>query len=238
MTDQAMRVERLITTGPHRSIQLTCKDLAEFVTDLLTARSYPDTAKVRAGFEQVFPALGMLLTLRAVADPAVTFATPGLTVAISVSYDLDGEDNLTPPNLALLEELAATDSVDITIHGTRLLEGHLAKLAEKASTGTIRFWLADAGQGPGEESGQPVKDEPGHPAHPAQPAGPAGPDSGSTEQTGAEDAGAGPAGAAPAGDVPAGAAPAGAGSTGADSVDGAGSATADADATVPAAGQG
>ena len=113
----------------------------------------------------------MLLTLRAVADPAITFATPGLTVAISVSYDLDGEDDLTPPNLALLEELAASDSVDITIHGTRPLEGRLATLVTKASTETIRFSLADAG----EDSGQPVKDEP-------DPAG--------ADQTGAAPAGA------------------------------------------------
>jgi len=139
MTDQIMRADRSIAAGPRRGTEQACVDIAEFVTDLLRARSYPETAKARSRLEVVFPVLRYLLTTRGLANPAVRVITPGLQVEISVSYEPQFEEDLTPPNLVLLQDLSADDVVEISIRSSAQLDGSLAALPGRASTKTIHF---------------------------------------------------------------------------------------------------
>ncbi len=139
MTDQIMRADRSIAAGPRRGTEQACVDIAEFVTDLLRARSYPETAKARSRLEVVFPVLRYLLTTRGLANPAVRVMTPGLQVEISVSYEPRFEEDLTPPNLVLLQDLSADDVVEISIRSSAQLDGSLAALPGRASTKTIHF---------------------------------------------------------------------------------------------------
>jgi hypothetical protein len=144
-----MRVERSISTGPRRSTEQTCVDIAKFVTDVLGAREYPRAADAPAAFEKLFPLLRLLLSTRALGEPALTVTVPDLEVGIAVHYDVESEENLTLPNLVLLDPLTAADVVIIGVNATSDVVGKLGDLPAAASTKSIRFELNQgAGGGP------------------------------------------------------------------------------------------
>jgi hypothetical protein len=139
--DQPMQVARSISSGPHRSAEQTCTGIAEFIADVLRSREYPDVAKVRSRFEQVFPLLRFLITARRFGDPAVTVAMQDLDVAIYVNYDPQFEEDLTPPNLVLLDSLTAADLIKITLHADQDVTGQLGQLPADATGDGIHFEL-------------------------------------------------------------------------------------------------
>ena len=136
-----MKVERSIGAGPRRSTEQACVGIAEFIIRTLHDRKYPDVAQVRSRFEQLFPLLRFLLTTRGLARPAITIATPGLHIDIVVSYDPEFKEDLTPPNLVLLDSLAAVEVIGISIHSAEKVAGRLRSLPAAVSTDTIRFEL-------------------------------------------------------------------------------------------------
>lgn len=139
--DQSMKVQRSISSGPNRSTEQTCLKIADFVADVLRIREYPDVASARSQFERMFPLLRFLLTTRRVGEPAVTVAMPGLLVEISVSYDPQLNEDLTPPNLMLLDSLTAADLIEITMHSNDEITGRLGQHPAEASTEGIHFKL-------------------------------------------------------------------------------------------------
>jgi hypothetical protein len=137
--DQAMRLDRSISAGPRRGVEQACASIVNFVSEVVDERAYPDAASVRKGFDSVFPALRYLLTTRKFADPAIVVRMPELVVQISVSYDVEAEDNMEVPNLALLEKLPESATIEISLHSTEEVPASLSAPLGKASSKRLRF---------------------------------------------------------------------------------------------------
>jgi hypothetical protein len=162
--DQAMRLDRSISAGPRRGVEQACTSIANFVSEIVDERAYPDAASVRQGFGPVFPALRYLLTTRKFAEPAIVVRMPELVVQISVSYDVEAEDNMEVPNLALLEKLPESATIEISLHSTEEVPVSLRAPLDKAGSKRLRFSFvpdaadeADVDPDPG--LAKPVTDE-------------------------------------------------------------------------------
>jgi hypothetical protein len=137
--DQVMRLDRSISAGPRRGVEQACTSIANFVSEIVDERAYPDAASVRKGFDPVFPVLRYLLTTRKFAEPAIIVRMPELVVEISVSYDVEAEDNMEVPDLALLEKLPASATIEIGLNSTEEVPVSLSASLGKASSKRIRF---------------------------------------------------------------------------------------------------
>jgi hypothetical protein len=162
-----MRLDRSISAGPRRGVEQTCTSIADFVTEVLDERAYPDAARVRAGFATISPTLRYLLTTRKLAEPAISVLMPELTIQISVSYDIDSEDNLEVPNLALLDKLPESAAIQVSLHSADEVPESLRGSLDKASSGQLTFTL---GGGVPASSGEPDDGFDADPM-PAKPAG-------------------------------------------------------------------
>jgi len=138
-----MKAERLISTGPRRGVEQTCTEIVQFVTGILDARKYPETANVRSAFEQLLPLLRFLITVRGFGEPAITVSMPDLQVDIRLSYDPAVEGDLTPPNVALLDPLVVSDSITVTLRSLAELAESMRGAPAAASTRNVRFELGD-----------------------------------------------------------------------------------------------
>jgi hypothetical protein len=134
-----MRVERSIGTGPRRSTEQACVTLAQFVAKVLADRAYPDAAKAASSFEGLFPLLRLLFSTRKFGEPAITITMPDLQVDILVSYSPDFEEDLTPPNVILLDRLSANDVIHIAVHSTGDIASPLQGLPASVSSDKVRF---------------------------------------------------------------------------------------------------
>jgi hypothetical protein len=144
--ERSVKVERSIGMGPRRGAEQACIAITDFVTELLHGRAYPDTAEVRARFEQMYPLLRFLLTTRRLAEPAMTIEMPDLQIDIRISYDPEFEEDLTLPSLVLLDKLTVTDRITTRLHGAEDVIGHLQELPAAASTESLTFELTHAGE--------------------------------------------------------------------------------------------
>lgn len=134
-----MRLDRSISAGPRHSVEQACTSIANFVTAIADERAYPDTAHVRTGFETILPTLRYLLTTRKFAEPAISVRMPELLIRISVSYDVEAEDNLEVPNLALLEKLPESAAIEVSLHSSGEVPDSLRSPLDSASSERIRF---------------------------------------------------------------------------------------------------
>lgn len=158
-----MKFERSISTGPRRSTEQTCTGIADFVTSILSERSYPDTAEVRAGFERLLPLLRLLITTRGLGKPAITLAAPDLRVDIVVDYDPMSGDDLSVPSMTLLDKLSESDLITITVNNAEDVAASLREATAAASTKRIRFQLigdADTADATQEAENVPAAQEP------------------------------------------------------------------------------
>jgi hypothetical protein len=140
--DQAMRLDRSISAGPRRGVEQTCTSIADFVTEIVDERGYPDVAGVRKGFDAIFPILRYLLTTRKFAEPAIAVRMPELIIRISVRYDVDADENMEVPNLALLEKLPESALIEISLDSADEVPASLRSALGKASSKGIRFTVA------------------------------------------------------------------------------------------------
>jgi hypothetical protein len=69
-----------------------------------------------------------------------------------VSYDPDFGEDLTPPNLTLLDKLTVADPIAVSLHGRDEITGPLSALPAAASTETVTFGLAR----PADPAAQPI----------------------------------------------------------------------------------
>lgn len=154
-----MRLYRSISAGPRRGVEQACISIAKFVTEIVNERAYPDSARVHSGFEAIFPTLRYLLTTRKFAEPAISVRMPELVVRISVSYDVDAQDNLEVPNLTLLEKLTESATIEISLHSADEVPETLRVLLDRASGKHVRFTVAaDTPAESGELDDSPVAD--------------------------------------------------------------------------------
>jgi hypothetical protein len=150
-----MKVDRSIGTGPRRSIEQTVTEIMDFVEVVLCARSYPDVEKVRSGFRRILPLLRFLFTTRGLGEPAVTVAMTDLEIDIRVSYDPAFEEDMTPPGLALLGRLEASDVITIIVRSPSDVVQPLRDLLSAASTPGIRFELVRVADSAEPDSAEP-----------------------------------------------------------------------------------
>jgi hypothetical protein len=139
--EQAMRLERSVSAGPHRGVEQVCTEIATFVADLIEERSHPDTATVYAGLKSIFTTLRYLVTIRRFTDPAISVRMPELIVLISVNYDPDA-DNLDVPSLALLDKLTGSAPIEVVLHTTEPLPDSLRQSLRQAGNERVTFKAA------------------------------------------------------------------------------------------------
>jgi hypothetical protein len=159
MNEDTMRIERSISTGPRRGTEQTCVAIAQFVTTILDQRGYPGTVKSTAQVEKTFPLLRFLLSTRGFAEPAITIAMPGLQVDLTVSYDPQADDDLTPPNTVLLDQLSADDVIHIEMNSADQVSQALQKVPRSASSETVKFSLARKAAASAPDADRPDRDD-------------------------------------------------------------------------------
>jgi hypothetical protein len=161
----------------------------EFVTATLSAREYPETASVRPAFERLLPLLRFLITTRGFGEPAITVDMPGLQVDLQLNYDPSFDEDVTPPDVALLDRLTESDVITITLRNAVDVVDSMRGIPAAASTKSVRFELRDAI--PGDETKiLPEEDtRPGYPpsanGQDADAGGPADRDTGGDADSGA-----------------------------------------------------
>ena len=89
-------------------------------------------------------------------------ATQDLRVDISASYDPQFEEDLTPPNLLLLDSLTAEDLIEISVHSNEDVSGRLGQLPAVATAEGIRLELTHGMSAAGEADNKPDVNAPPH----------------------------------------------------------------------------
>lgn len=136
-----MKIERSVVANRRKTSE-ACAIISDFVAGIARERRYPDLAGIRAGFAKISPALGVMLVSRALADPAISVRMPDLQIEVSVSYSPDDDDNLTIPDMGLLDKLTASATIEVVLHATGTRHASLNDRLAEASAGGIKFSLA------------------------------------------------------------------------------------------------
>lgn len=138
---QGMKVDRFISTGPRRSTEQACTEISDFISQATADRSARHAEDVRLVLRKTLPLLRFLLPTRRFADPAVSVEMPELLINLYVGYGPDSGDDLSVPDLTLVDKLDPQDVITITLRTTAEVTGDLARLPGAASTGRVRVSL-------------------------------------------------------------------------------------------------
>jgi len=139
-----MKIERSVVIAGRRATSDACAVISDFVAGIARERDYPALAEIRAGFAKISPTLSVMLVTRALAQPAISVRMPDLRIELSVSYSPDDEDNLSVPDMGLLDKLSASAPIEIVLHATGTLHARQYDRVTEACSDRIRFALAAA----------------------------------------------------------------------------------------------
>ncbi len=135
-----MKVERSIA-APLRSARQTTDELANFVGEVLTARSFPSAAKVNAQIKRLAPLLSLLLAKRILGTPALRLGTEDMEILVNVGYEIDAAHDLSIPALSLLGDLDPAADISITLFATEEVPAGLRALVISTSGAPARLTL-------------------------------------------------------------------------------------------------
>lgn len=141
-----MKIERSIVAS-RRATGEACTVISDFVAGIARGREYPDLAGIREAFARLSPMFSVMLVSRSLAEPAISVRMPDLQAEVTVSYDPGDDDNLTIPDMGLLDKLTGSAPIEIVLHAKGTPHARQYERVAEASGDRVKFTLA-AGTSP------------------------------------------------------------------------------------------